>query len=108
MHYLKVAANQVYTAKNLSNIWELASKFIRHIVLDKKWCVCHLFASHVVSCEGLSLIRKYKVVRDVKLQIILLKAIQDKKVVHNFERLKKAAFCQLMSVGLAWKSADKK
>ena len=36
MHYLKVAANQVCAAKNLSNIWELASKFIRHIVLDKK------------------------------------------------------------------------
>ena len=37
-----------------------------------------------------------------------LKAVQDKKVVHNFEWLKKATFCQLMSVGLAWKSADKK
>ena len=37
MHYLKVAANQVCAAKNLSNIWELAlKKFIRHIVLDKK------------------------------------------------------------------------
>ena len=37
-----------------------------------------------------------------------LKAVQDKKVVHNFEWLKKATFCQLMSVELAWKSADKK
>ena len=27
---------------------------------------------------------------------------------HNFESLKKPTFCQLMSVGLAWKSADKK
>ena len=35
MHYLKVAANQVCAAKKLSNIWD-ASKFIRHIVLDKK------------------------------------------------------------------------
>ena len=39
---------------------------------------------------------------------ISLKAIQDKKVVHNFEWLKKALFCQLMPVKLAWKSADKK
>ena len=35
------------------------------------------------------------------------KSVQDKKVVHNFEWLKKALFCQLMPVKFAWKSADK-
>ena len=37
-----------------------------------------------------------------------LKAIQDKKVVHNFERLKKAPFCQLTSRLTPLTSADKK
>ena len=39
---------------------------------------------------------------------IYVKAVQDKNISAYFWMTKKITFCQLMSVGLAWRSADKK